>query len=85
MANRTFTVRIERQDDPSKDPYWQSFEIDYDTGFNVTVVLQRISANPTTSEGLNVPPVAYESGCLEEVRGSCTMRINGKTIHSANA
>lgn len=85
MTSKKFTVRIERQDHPSKAPYWQSFDIDYETGLNVTGVLQRISADPTTKEGLKVSPVAYESGCLEEVCGSCTMRINGQVRQACSA
>ncbi len=32
-----------------------------------------------------VAPVAYESGCLEEVCGSCTMRINGRVRQACSA
>ncbi|MEX1027620.1 MAG: succinate dehydrogenase iron-sulfur subunit [Candidatus Paceibacterota bacterium] len=85
MTNKQLTVRIERQDDPSKPPYWQSFVLDYGPGLNITSVLQRISANPTTKEGLKVSPVAYESGCLEEVCGSCTMLINGRVRQACSA
>ena len=31
---------------------------------NVTSVLQRIAINPTTVEGTNVAPVAYDANCL---------------------
>jgi succinate dehydrogenase / fumarate reductase iron-sulfur subunit len=85
MSIDHFTVRIERQDHPSQPSYWQSFVLDYDPGLNITTVLQRIAANPTTSEGSRVTPVAYESGCLEEVCGSCTMRINGRVRQACSA
>ena len=85
MTIQQFTVRIERQDHPSKPPYWQSFSFDHEPGLNITSVLQRISANPVTNEGLKVAPVAYESGCLEEVCGSCTMRINGRVRQACSA
>lgn len=85
MTKKQFTVRIERQDHPSKPPYWQSFAFDHEPGLNITSVLRRISANPTTKEGLRVSPVAYESGCLEEVCGSCTMLINGRVRQACSA
>lgn len=84
-SGKQFAVRIERQDHPSLPSYWQTFLLDYEPGLNVTSVLQRISANPMTKEGLKVTPVAYESGCLEEVCGSCTMRINGCVRQACSA
>src|SRR5262249_30733056 len=33
--------------------------------------------NPVTSAGKKSSPVCYDSACLEEVCGSCAMRING--------
>lgn len=85
MAQKQFAVRIERQDHPSRPPYWQTFVLDHEPGLNVTSVLQRISANPVTAAGARVAPVAYESGCLEEVCGSCTMRINGRVRQACSA
>ncbi|WP_442505394.1 succinate dehydrogenase iron-sulfur subunit [Novipirellula sp. SH528] len=85
MSQKQFAVRIERQDQPSRPPYWQTFVLDYEPGLNVTSVLQRIAANPTTNDGAKVAPVAYESGCLEEVCGSCTMRINGRVRQACSA
>ena len=85
MSNRTLTIRIERQDNPSQTSYWQTFELNYAPGLNITSVLQRIATNPTTQEGTKVAPVAYESGCLEEVCGSCTMRINGRVRQACSA
>jgi succinate dehydrogenase / fumarate reductase, iron-sulfur subunit len=85
MSIKRFTVHIERQDHPSQPAYWQSFVLDYEPGLNVTSVLQRIAANPTTKEGAKVTPVAYESGCLEEVCGSCTMRVNGRVRQACSA
>ncbi len=85
MSQKQFAVRIERQDRPSESPYWQTFILDHEPGLNVTSVLQRIAANPTTTDGAKVAPVAYESGCLEEVCGSCTMRVNGRVRQACSA
>lgn len=85
MSQKQFSIRIERQDHRSQPSYWQTFTLDHEPGMNITSVLQRIASNPTTAEGANVTPVAYESGCLEEVCGSCTMRVNGRVRQACSA
>jgi len=85
MSHKQLKIRIERQDHPSQPAYWQTFVLEYEPGLNMTSVLQRISARPVTEEGDKVTPVAYESGCLEEVCGSCTMRINGRVRQACSA
>lgn len=80
-----FEVRILRQDDPAQPSYWQSFRLDHEPSMNVTSVLQRIAANPTTTAGQRVAPVAYDANCLEEVCGSCTMLINGRVRQACSA
>lgn len=76
--SRTVRVRVLRQDAPGKPSRWESFDVPVETGSNITSVLQWIAANPVTIEGKKSTPVAYDSGCLEEVCGSCTMLINGR-------
>ncbi len=78
-------VRILRQDRPGQPSYWQSFRLDREPGMNVTTILQRLAANPTTSRGKRVAPVAYDANCLEEVCGSCTMLINGRVRQACSA
>lgn len=80
-----FGVRILRQDRPDQPSYWQSFRLDREPSMNVTSVLQRIAANPTTAVGKRVAPVAYDANCLEEVCGSCTMLINGRVRQACSA
>lgn len=82
---KTFDVKILRQDHPSDEPYWQVFRLDYQPGLNITSVLQKISARPTTVDDEQVTPVAYDANCLEEVCGSCTMRINGTVRQACSA
>lgn len=85
-ANATqFEVRILRQDRPDQQSYWQSFRLDREPSMNVTSILQRIAANPMTVHGNQVPPVAYDANCLEEVCGSCTMLINGRVRQACSA
>jgi succinate dehydrogenase / fumarate reductase iron-sulfur subunit len=44
-----------------------------------------IRANPVNADGQPTSPVVWDANCLEEVCGSCTMVINGKTRQSCTA
>ena len=52
---------------------------------NVISVLQKIAALARTPDGRRVAPVAWDCSCLEEVCGSCTMLINGRTRMACSA
>jgi succinate dehydrogenase iron-sulfur subunit len=52
---------------------------------NVISVLQKIAAQAKTIDGRHVAPVAWDCNCLEEVCGSCTMVINGRTRMACTA
>lgn len=82
---RTFRVNVLRQDDPRGGSRWESFELPYEEGMNVTTVLLRIAATPQTVDGKSTTPVAYDSCCLEEVCGACTMVINGRVRQGCSA
>lgn len=84
-ASDWFDVRILRQDAPREPSYWQRFRLPREPGLNVIAVLQRIAAHPRTAAGDSVAPVAYEANCLEEVCGSCTMLVNGRTRQACSA
>jgi len=76
-AARTIRIRIRRQDGPAALPRWEDFDVPVQPGGNVISALQWIAAHPTTVDGRASTPIAYDSGCLEEVCGSCAMVING--------
>lgn len=57
--------------------YWEEFELRLVPFANVISALMEIQRNPINIRGEKVTPVAWESGCLEEVCGSCSMLING--------
>ncbi len=76
---------IERQDDPNSPPYSETFDIPWRAGMNVIAALMEIQRNPVNAQGEKVRPVAWESNCLEEVCGACTMVINGKPRQSCSA
>ena len=78
-------MRILRQDAPEPPSYWERHTLELEPDMNITSVLQRIAANAHTAEGEAVAPVAYDANCLEEVCGSCTMLINGRTRQACSA
>jgi len=85
MADQTVHLKIKRQDGPDKPSYWQEFAVPYTPGMNILTCLDEISKNPTTIRGETVAPVAWESCCLEEVCGACSMRINGVPQQACSA
>ncbi|HVE65854.1 MAG TPA: succinate dehydrogenase iron-sulfur subunit [Thermoanaerobaculia bacterium] len=74
---RTIRLKVRRQDTPASSPYWESYEIPYSPRENVVSVLMEIAKDPKTRDGKRTSPVVYDRACLEEVCGSCAMRING--------
>ena len=85
MANKSIVLKIKRQDDPQHAAKWEEFEIPYKPNMNITSVLMEIALNPVTRDGKPTTPVAYDSNCLEEICGSCAMRINGRTRMACSA
>jgi succinate dehydrogenase / fumarate reductase iron-sulfur subunit len=82
---KSFAIKIKRQDRPDSTPYWETFELPYEPGLNVTSCLQRIAQTPVPTSGKASTPVAFEVACLEEVCGSCTMRVNGRIRQACSA
>jgi succinate dehydrogenase / fumarate reductase iron-sulfur subunit len=85
MANKAIVLKIKRQTDPQHAAIWEEFEIPYKPNMNVTSVLMEIALNPVTRDGKPTTPVFYDSNCLEEICGSCAMRINGRTRMACSA
>lgn len=83
--SRTINIAVKRQDLPNSGSRWDRFPVEYEAGMNVTTVLQRIAARPTTADGRNTSPVAYDACCLEEVCGACSMVINGRVRQACSA
>jgi len=74
----SYTVKILRQAGPEAGSRWDAFSVPYRPGDNVISALQWIATNPKTTAGKDVEPPVWESACLEEVCGSCTMLANGR-------
>lgn len=83
--NNNVEIRIKRQDSPSAPSYWVDFTVPYEEDMNVISLLQAIRRNPKDKSGKTVAPVTWESSCLEEVCGACTMVINGKVRQACTA
>ena len=78
MSRRTIELKIRRQDSPTAASRWEEFSIPHEPGMNVITCLQSVAELGKTADGQQVPPVAWDCNCLEEVCGACTMVINGK-------
>ncbi len=84
-STRKVRVKVLRQDVEAGESYWERFEVPYEPNLNVISVLQKIAAQAKTADGRKVAPVAWDCACLEEVCGSCTMLINGRTRMACSA
>ncbi len=82
---RTVRFRIERCDGPGKPARWENFDVPLEPGSNVISCLQWIAAHPVTVEGVKTTPIVWDSACLEEVCGACTMLVNGRVRQSCTA
>lgn len=81
---RSVRFRIKRCEGPGKPSRWETFSVTVERGSNVISCLQSIAANPVTVQNVKTTPVVWDSGCLEEVCGACTMVINGKVRQSCS-
>ena len=77
-TGRFIHLKIWRQESRSQAGQFEEFKLPYKPKMNVISCLQEIQRNPVTADGKKTTPVIWDSNCLEEVCGSCTMRINGK-------
>ncbi len=84
MSN-TIHLKIKRQESPEAETYWEEFEIPYRPSMNIISCLMEIQKKPITTKGKPTTPVVWESSCLEEVCGSCSMLINGRVRQACSA
>jgi succinate dehydrogenase / fumarate reductase iron-sulfur subunit len=71
---------VKRQEGPNAKPHWEEFSVAHQPHMNVVSALMEIRKNPVNAQGKPTTPVVWESVCLEEVCGACTMIINGKPV-----
>lgn len=82
---KTVVIRLRRQDAPGKPARWEEFAVPHRPNMNIISCLQWIAAHPRTTDGVDTTPPVWDSGCLEEVCGACTMLINGKARQACSA
>jgi succinate dehydrogenase / fumarate reductase, iron-sulfur subunit len=85
MREKQVVVRVKRQAAPNQPSRWEEFALKWRPSMNVIICLRDIAENPVTRDGQSTTPVAYDSNCLEEVCGSCSMVINGKVRMACSA
>ncbi|CAN5492376.1 succinate dehydrogenase iron-sulfur subunit [soil metagenome] len=78
-------LRIRRQYRTGQPARWEEFAVPRRPNMNIISCLQHIAANPVTKDGTQTTPIVYDSNCLEEVCGACTMLINGKVRQACSA
>jgi len=78
-------LRIRRQESPAAKPYWEEYHLPYKPYLNVISCLQQIRKILRTFDGRPTTPVAWESSCLEEICGICTVVINGRVRQACSA
>jgi succinate dehydrogenase / fumarate reductase iron-sulfur subunit len=78
-------LNIQRKASAESEAHWETFEIPFREKLNVISALMEVRKNPTTADGTEVVPPAWEAVCLEEVCGSCTMNINGGVRQACTA
>ena len=77
MAEKEIHFKIKRQEGPNATWHWEEFKMPYSPGHNVVSSLMYLREHPVNVEGKKVRPVVWESNCMEEVCGACSMLING--------
>lgn len=80
---KSYILRVYRGE-PGKQ-YWEEFELEWRPRVNIITGLMDIQKNPVNRKGERVCPVVWDSGCLEEVCGSCSMLVNGKPRQACTA
>ena len=78
-------VTVVRQDNATSTPYEEVFLVPYKARMNVISVLMEIQLNPVTAAGKKVSPIAWDQACLEEVCGSCTVRVNHRVRQACSS
>src|SRR6201995_627734 len=83
--SKTVVFKIKSQASPTTESRGEKFELAWHPGMNVISSMMEIARNPVNREGKPTTPITYDSNCLEEICGSCAMRINGKARMACSA
>ncbi|WP_059172119.1 succinate dehydrogenase iron-sulfur subunit [Bacillus sp. FJAT-27445] len=77
-SEKSIQLIITRQKDAHSAPFEEEFLVPYRPSMNIISALMEVQKRPVTAQGKSTSPVYWESVCLEEVCGACSMVINGK-------
>lgn len=83
MKEQKFILRIYRG--LPGNQYWEEFEFCVRPMMNIISCLMQIQREPINIHGERVEPIIFETGCLEEVCGSCSLLINGHPRQACTA
>lgn len=78
-------IKVKRQKGPQDPVVWETFNVPAKPGMNVISALMEIQRRPVNTKGEASSPVVWDSNCLEEVCGACTMVINGRVRQACSA
>lgn len=81
----TISLKIKRCEGPDGEAFWEEFELPYRPSMNIISCLMEIQKRPVNAKGQKTVPVVWESCCLEEVCGACSMVINGRVRQACSA
>lgn len=76
--SKSVRFKIKRQDDKDAAARWEEFDVTLEPQLNVIAALMQIRRKPVTAAGHKTTPVVWDSNCLEEVCGACTVLVNGR-------
>ncbi|MBI4852887.1 MAG: succinate dehydrogenase iron-sulfur subunit [Acidobacteria bacterium] len=78
MSEKQIRLKIKRQDNPHSEWRWEEFSIAYRPKINILTGLMEIRKYSITVEGKKTSPIVWESSCLENLCGACSMVINDR-------
>jgi len=78
-------LKIRRSLHPEIEPYWEDFKIAYEENMTVLDALREIQKHPVNARGEATVPLLFQASCGEEVCGTCTIKIDGKTRPACSA
>jgi len=82
-TERQILVRVKRQDSTGARRI-DEFEVPRVAGMTIVSLLRHIRQNPHTAAGREVEPVVWQSPCLEQTCGCCTLLVNGRVCQACS-
>ncbi|MFO0553663.1 MAG: succinate dehydrogenase iron-sulfur subunit [Polyangiaceae bacterium] len=80
-------LKVLRQDgrEAKSTKRWEIFEVPTGPLTTVHACLAHVNEHPVTTDGKVTTPIAFESSCLEEACGACTVLVDGKARQACSA